>query len=126
LSSNNKTYVLTIFSKPTLLTFDSVDPNVYTLAASSELSIDATFLLLDHAVKSIIDEECNSEDSTDKSQHNMSWSDFAKKHNSTVCVFADDLENAKIMKSQVNSSIKIIEKTPFGKFLNDFDHIIIY
>tara|TARA_B100001013_G_scaffold342783_1_gene269320 strand:+ start:751 stop:1134 length:384 start_codon:yes stop_codon:yes gene_type:complete len=126
LSSNNKTYVLTIFSEPTLLTFDSVDPNVYTLAASSELSVDATFLLFDNAVKSIIDEACNSEDSTDTSQYNMSWPDFARKHNSTVCVFAEDLENAKIMKNQVNSSIKIIEKTTFGKFLNDFDHVIIY
>ena len=109
MSSNNKTYVLTIFSEPTLLTFDSVDPNVYTLAASSELSIEATFLLLDHAVKSIIDEECNSEDSTDKSQHNMSWSDFAKKHNSTVCVFAEDLENAKFKTFKINKKSLILE-----------------
>jgi len=126
LISKNKIHVLTIFSEPTLLTFDSVDPNVYTLAASSELYVETTFLLIDDAVKSIINEECNSEDSENTLQHNMSWSDFAKKHNSTVCVFAEDLKNSNIQKNQVSLSINVIEKNTLGKFINDFDHVIVY
>ena len=97
--------ILIIYNKPTLLTVDAVDPNVFTLLIGLEGNFSLTFLLQNDAVNYSVLSGWKSQPNEKKDV--ISWNDISTKTGAKVIVNKQHLIERDISLTEIDNAIKL-------------------
>lgn len=116
--------VLIIYSEPTLLTTDSVDPNVITLLIGVQGGINLSFLLRGNAVEYLV--SSNWMNDFPESESNASWEWISKQISGKVHAIREDIENLNLSITNLDKGIVLISNDELSSLIENNDVIFIY
>ena len=116
--------VLIIYSEPTLLTTDSVDPNVITLLIGVQGGINLSFLLRGNAVEYLV--SSNWMNDFPESESNASWEWISKQVSGKEHAIREDIENLNLSITNLDKGIVLISNDELSSLIENNDVIFIY
>ena len=116
--------ILIIYNKPTLLTVDAVDPNVFTLLIGLEGNFTLTFLLQNDAVIYSVSSVWKAK--TDELKDIMSWNDIFTKIGAKVIVHKQHLIERNILLTEIDNGLELSDISDIPNLMDENDVIFIY
>lgn len=116
--------ILIIYNKPTLLTVDAVDPNVFTLLIGLEGNFSLTFLLQNDAVNYSVLSGWKSQ--TNEKKDVLSWNDISAKTGAKVIVNKQHLIERDISLTEIDNAIKLFNIDEIPTLMDENDVIFVY
>ena len=116
--------ILIIYNKPTLLTVDAVDPNVFTLLIGLEGNFSLTFLLQNDAVNYSVLSGWKSQ--TNEKKDVLSWNDVSTKTGAKVIVNKQHLIERDISLTEIDNAIKLFNIDEIPTLMDENDVIFVY
>lgn len=116
--------ILIIYNKPTLLTVDAVDPNVFTLLIGLEGNFKLTFLLQNDAVTYSVSSVWKAK--TSELKDIMSWSDVSTKTGAKVIVHKQHLIERDISLTEIDDGLEFSDISDIPNLLDKNDVIFVY
>jgi len=116
--------VLIIYSEPTLLTTDSVDPNIITLLVGTKGALKLSFLLRNDAVDYLV--ALNWKNEFSDSEYNASWEWISKQIGGNVYGILEDIKDRNIQTKDLDNGIKLISKDDVSALMNENHVIFVY
>jgi|TARA_B100001765_G_C19281422_1_gene240131 sulfur transfer complex TusBCD TusB component (DsrH family) len=116
--------VLIIYSEPTLLTTDSVDPNIITLLVGTKGALKLSFLLRNDAVDYLV--ALNWKNEFSDSEYHASWEWISKQIGGNVYGILEDIKDRNIQTKDLDNGIKLISKDDVSALMNENHVIFVY
>ena len=116
--------ILIIYNKPTLLTVDAVDPNVFTLLIGLEGNFSLTFLLQNDAVNYSVSSAWKAQSNEKKDI--MSWNDVSSKTGAKVIVTKQHLIERDISITEIDNGLELYNIDEIPALIDKNDVIFVY